>query len=204
MLVMSPLRIPVLLCLLSALAVPLPAAACVCCAGGGEWSETPKKLDQATIEVLQHLPLAGRLMFPGANNTEQPLAIAGRFNGATVVFTLEGDSKEAVARFVAQADYESFMSDDGNKRGVEGALYKELRLSGTLEVTGTKAPQRPKAARAMLVLQGRGNHCLKPDDLDHWTLRPLPRRGSESRGVRGYGDVAHPPPPPPEAKPPTP
>lgn len=110
-----------------------------------------------------------------------------------------------MARFVAQADYESFMSDDGNKKGVEGALYKEIRLSGTLEVTGTKAPQRPKPARAMLVLQGRGNHCLKPDDLNHWTLRPLPRRGADARGVRGYGDVVQQPPPPaPDAKPPTP
>jgi hypothetical protein len=189
-------RIPVPLLTVLALAFAAPVSACVCCAGGGEWSETPKKLDQATVEVLQHLPLAGRLMFPTANGTEQPLGIAGSFNGGTVVFTTDTEPRQTVARFVAAADYESFMADDGNKKGVEGALYKEIRLSGTLEVTGASAPQRPKPARAVLVLQGRGNHCLKPDDLNHWTLRPLPKRGTETRGVRGYGDLVQPAPPP--------
>lgn len=186
-----------LMLLLIPLAHAVPAAACVCCAASGEWSETPKKLDQATVEVLQRLPLTGRLMVPAANGTEQTLAVAGTFSGSTVVFTSDG--KDAVARFVAQPDYESFMADDGNKKGVEGALYKEIRLTGTLEVMGAKVPQPLKAERAMLILQGRGNHCLKPDDLNHWTLRPQPRRGVGTRGVRGYGDLVLPTPPPPKA-----
>jgi hypothetical protein len=53
----------------------------------------------------------------------------------------------------------------------DSRLYKEVRLTGKLAGNGIFASGINNDSRYKLILQGRGNGCLNPDDFQHWILQ---------------------------------
>ena len=59
--------------------------------------------------------------------------------------------------------------EEEEPKGRNPKLYKEFRLTGAVDGTGIFA-DGAKGAKATLILQGGGNHCMSATDLTHWTL----------------------------------
>ena len=161
---------------------PTNAHACGCCAIGGEWLEYTNSLENYDVAQLNELKFspAAKLVV-GAAGLEENKGIADPSETYTLSHSKNNRSwnfhftdtkgKTGNLSFSLPPQKTEFGTDFYDKPTADSRLYKEVRLTGKLAGNGIFASGITNDSRYKLILQGRGNGCLNPDDFQHWILQ---------------------------------
>ena len=161
---------------------PANAQACACCGIGGEWLEYTNSLENYDVAQLNELKFspAAKLVV-GAAGLEENKGIADPSETYTLSHSSNNRSwnfhftdtkgKAGNLSFSLPPQKTEFGTDFYDKPVADYRLYKEVRLTGKLAGNGIFASGITNDSRYKLILQGRGNGCLNPDDFQHWILQ---------------------------------
>jgi hypothetical protein len=89
--------------------------------------------------------------------------------------------KTGTLSFTIPVAYTAFgvdLREQSENAGLGPLLYKELRLTGTAQVSGVLKQGINGPARFHLILQGRGRGCTEAEDFKNWRLQITGARGS--------------------------
>ncbi|CAH2575640.1 hypothetical protein PRNO82_04888 (plasmid) [Planktothrix rubescens] len=161
---------------------PTNAHACGCCATAGTWLEYTNSLENYDVAQLNELKFspAAKLVV-GAAGLEENKGIADPSETYTLSHSKNNRSwnfhftdtkgKTGNLSFSLPPQKTEFGTDFYDKPTADSRLYKEVRLTGKLAGNGIFASGITNDSRYKLILQGRGNGCLNPDDFQHWILQ---------------------------------
>ena len=161
---------------------PTNAHACGCCATAGTWLEYTNSLENYDVAQLNELKFspAAKLVV-GAAGLEENKGIADPSETYTLSHSKNNRSwnfhftdtkgKTGNLSFSLPPQKTEFGTDFYDKPVADTRLYKEVRLTGKLAGNGIFASGITNDSRYKLILQGRGNGCLNPDDFQHWILQ---------------------------------
>ena len=162
---------------------PANAHACSgCCGIAGEWSENTDSLKDYDVESLNQLKfsptanlfmnLAGFDNIKGLDSESDTYTISHSSNNRSWNFRFtDTKGKTGNLSFSLPPQKTEFGTDFYDKPTADSRLYKEVRLTGKLAGNGIFASGINNDSRYKLILQGRGNGCLNPDDFQHWILQ---------------------------------
>lgn len=160
-----------------------PAHACACCSDEGDRTVGSQPYDDARRAEVERVRFAPAVKVWGAD-FEPDLQVTGialaagytmkaEWQGDALVFALTGEGGQAGTLALARPDKIALFEVDP-RQPVEGGmgptLYKEWKLTGTVEATGAFAAVAGKDQRLTLILQGSGNRCSGAEDFRAWTL----------------------------------
>ena len=161
---------------------PTNAHACGCCATAGTWLEYTNSLENYDVAQLNELKFspAAKLVV-GAAGLEENKGIADPSETYTLSHSKNNRSwnfhftdtkgKTGNLSFSLPPQKTEFGTDFYDKPVADNRLYKEVRLTGKLAGNGIFESGINNDSRYKLILQGRGNGCLNPDDFQHWILQ---------------------------------
>jgi hypothetical protein len=189
----SSLIIPIAAILLKGLDAP----ACACCANRGTWYEGSNKLsasETAEINRIRFTRIARTFLTEADSDLSATYVLSHSRRGRRWEFRFrDAHGKTSALSFLLSDTATSFRADlhDGRTTGGGGPLlYKELRFAGSMVPTGIFTQPVGNGPRFRLVLQGRGNNCLRAEDFKNWTLQVSGNRISHSF----YGSLSTPAP----------
>ena len=161
---------------------PANAHACACCATAGIWLEYTNSLENYDVEQLNQLQYsptaklvvgaAGFATIKGLASESETYTLSHSKNNRSWNFRFtDTKGKTGNLSFSLPPQKTEFGTDFYDKPVADSRLYKEVRLTGKLAGNGIFASGITNDSRYKLILQGRGNGCLNPDDFQHWILQ---------------------------------
>lgn len=182
------------LVLIAALLWPASALACACCAEPGTWMERTDRISDYELSELNRLRFdasvttfmteAGEDTIQGISNpTESYTLTLSKQQRRWELRFKDKRGRTGVLTLSVPATITEFSADihDGQESSGGGPLlYKEWRLTGTLNGTGIFKKGSTPQTKFRLVLQGRGNGCTDAEVFNNWTLQVFGPRASYS------------------------
>jgi hypothetical protein len=161
---------------------PANAHACACCATAGIWLEYTNSLENYDVESLNKLQYsptaklvvgaAGFATIKGLASESETYTLSHSKNNRSWNFHFtDTKGKAGNLSFSLPPQKTEFGTDFYDKPVADDRLYKEVRLTGKLAGNGIFESGINNDSRYKLILQGRGNGCLNPDDFQHWILQ---------------------------------
>jgi hypothetical protein len=157
------------------------AQACACCAEEGQRNVGSEPFDSGRRAELERVNFAPAAKLFGAGREPEPdlMAMADAYTikaswaDGRLVFNLSeagggsGTISLKVPEKIAIFEVDQREAPDS---GLGPALYKEWKLTGTVEATGAFKAAAAGDQRLTLILQGRGNSCGSAEDFKTWVL----------------------------------
>jgi hypothetical protein len=161
---------------------------CACCTEEGERYESTDRVDSAQLDQLDRVRFSpGATRFTTiADDSDLPVSysISQTRKGRRWQLSFRDDKgKTGTIAFTIPVTYTAFgvdLQEQNEEGGLGPLLYKELRLAGAAQVSGTLRQGINGAARFHLILQGRGRGCTEAEDFKKWRLTIKGARGSHT------------------------
>ena len=157
---------------------PAEVVVCACCAHRGTWYEGSGELsasDAAEITRIRFSRIARTFLTEADSHLAGTYVLSHSVVGRNWEFRFrDTQGKTSAVAFILPASATAFRADmhDGQMGSGGGPLlYKELRFEGTMVGSGIFEYHPRKHRRFRLVLQGRGNNCVRAEDFRNWRLQ---------------------------------
>lgn len=156
------------------------AAVCACCAEKGQYTLRVQKPSDYEIGELKRLKIAETTLYSDNGFPESIKGITPVVENYTSSFMWQKtgwkfefkneQNATGILNLANAATMIDFRTDLYDREG-DPLLYKELSFkSKVLKGTGIFKNGIAPATEYFLVLQGRGNNCMKAEDFTHWRL----------------------------------
>lgn len=149
------------------LAGPQDAMSCACCAERGFWWRW-----QAAVTDDERVNIdASR--FSGFFEMEEvwrPAVVATLSDWFFVIQMADRTKPEELLRIKCSSVAAYYHTDTGEGPDGDVVLFKEMALPGVVSAAHDTLTSLVGAS-ATVILQGRGNHCFNPNDLQRWIVK---------------------------------